>query len=59
MNRRCDFCLFFDVCNDGERPCRFYAPIDDELSDIEIEEFNSRRKEEFVRQWEIYTRGWN
>jgi hypothetical protein len=54
-NDKCKTCVFGGQCHSAE-DCDFYAPLDDDWS--EIEEYIEEGRTEYRDAWAQYTSGW-
>lgn len=51
--RSCKTCYFCDQC-ESVRICSAYSPLDDSLTDREVEEITERNREEYVAEYYEY-----
>lgn len=53
--KSCKNCYYGDKCTENSI-CRYYTPIDDDIENDLINEFNKKNFEEYKKAWTIYTK---
>lgn len=53
MSKSCKNCFYYDKCRSREI-CEDYTPLEDDMSDAEIEEIIEAKRAEFREEWQQY-----
>jgi len=52
--RNCAACLFGDHCRSNS-VCEHYSPVDEEMTDAELERYIEKGRKDYLREWWRYT----